>query len=88
MCEPDERICPDCGECFYGNGPKCHGEYCNAFEDEADIEIRCPACNSIAGEYMGEAYDDEDYLGAEFHCADCGAVYFTIDNQVVDDYWQ
>lgn len=32
----DETQCGDCGEWFYGNGPKCGGEICRAFEEPDD----------------------------------------------------
>lgn len=33
---------------------------------------RCPACNSVSLEYLGEAYDDEHHMGSAYRCDECG----------------
>lgn len=46
-------------------------------EEPPDIAI-CPYCKSSLGEYEGEAYDDDEYLGSQYRCTECGETFFDI----------
>jgi uncharacterized Zn finger protein len=37
-----------------------------------EFPIKCEQCSSVDVEYLGEAYDDEEYLGHERRCRECG----------------
>lgn len=37
----------------------------------------CPQCGTASIEYLGETYDDEEYLGATYECQFCD-FHFTI----------
>lgn len=61
------------------------------------FEIACDQCGGIDVEYVGEAYDDEHYIGSHWHCLECGhefnedetdygdRVYFDLDDGDYDD---
>ena len=31
----------------------------------------CPQCGQETIEYIGESYDDEEYLGSHYECSNC-----------------
>lgn len=57
---------PDYGptEMFGGAGDE--------YDEPDDDEITCPSCGSADVSYVGEAYDEDEYIGSSYDCNDCG----------------
>jgi len=46
---------------------------------------KCPQCDEQTIVHIGEAYDDEEYLGSAFECLNCD-FHFTINSEGYPDY--
>jgi len=46
-----------------------------------DYQIVCERCGGIDVEYIGEAYDDEQYLGSAWNCLECGHRFNQFENE-------
>lgn len=33
----------------------------------------CPYCGSEDNEYIGELYEEDDYIGSDYKCMECGS---------------
>lgn len=51
------------------------------FIDIEEYQLVCPHCGSSDFAYIGEAFDDDQYLGSSYDCNDCGHS-FTIDDSL------